>query len=893
MEKHVCLNCGAPLTKEDAIYTCPYCRATYEDDAEARASVTLKSLLDEERLDRYSRAKRVLYTAVHAKYPSSQEVLSAAQAVLAIEDQDILANVYLFSHDESPYRLNPYIASLQVAPPIADEILRWLLPSLNPRSGAAVKHFVELNYHDKDLTDRLTEVEDTIQKLDAGTYEAGMIRDVFIAYSSADMKEVVHLVDLIEENGLTCFAAFRNLRHGKGAAENYLAEIHKAMAACSVFVLVSSPHSLEATCDAVRVELPYLCAHLPDKPRIQYVIKDAPHVSFIVTRNLKAAFPSQEWCRDEEDLLTRIFDILSKPSKEEEERLRLEEERRKLEAEKARAAAEAEAERQRLERQKRQNAEEAERARAEAEAERQRLEEQRRQNEEAAERARAEVEEMRRNTAATATTSTVAPINGAVGTKAPMKLAVSDDGLLMFRLLKDNTYAVSAADKDEFRVQKLTIPASFNGIRVTAIDNEGFKFTSVKQAFLPEGLVRIGDFAFSDCTYLVSCSYPSTLESIGTCAFCNSALRSVSLPEGLKTIEDDAFASCMHLETLTIPASVETIGNGAFFNSPALTIPSLDPDSKHFTRKDSVLFSKDMSRLVFYPMTKKDTRYEVPSGVKEIAAYSFKNTYLEELIVPEGVTKIGAGAFRESFRLRKVSLPSTLEIDDYYGGIFEYCSALHSITVAPGPHFDKAREVFGKEHIDVVSGGSSASSSRTTTASSSFGGTRPSPFGGTSSGGRPRDRIPASMHASVFQEIDNCLGSSLPMRASNIQMNFVRFYRGFVGEMRGRVNDAVAAAAALATFAHFLTVEGMPDASVLDAVGRSMNFSSTEIRSMLTNYGTAAAWRESLAMFSGISPQTMGPLIVTALWSIAIDGEPTNAEIDAFLELCRTLGIDR
>ena len=316
MEKHICLNCGAPLNKVGDAYACPYCRSTYEDDAEERAAVTLKSLMDEERLDRYSKAKKVLYIATHAEYPSAQEVLAAAQAVLAIEDQDVLANVYLFSHDENPQRLNSYLSSLEVAQPIADEILRWLLPSFHRRSGAAIKRFVELNYRDQELTERLTEVEDAIEKLDAGTYEAGMIRDVFVAYSSADMDEVVHIIDLLEENGLTCFAAFRNLRHGKGAAENYLAEIHKAMAACSVFVLLSSPNSLDANCDAVRIELPYLCAHLPEMPRIQYVVKDAPRVSFLVNKNLKAAFPTQERCRDEEDLLTRISGLLSKPVKE-------------------------------------------------------------------------------------------------------------------------------------------------------------------------------------------------------------------------------------------------------------------------------------------------------------------------------------------------------------------------------------------------------------------------------------------------------------------------------------------------------------------------------------------------------------------------------------------------
>lgn len=652
MEAHVCLNCGAPLNKEGQIYQCPYCRATYEDDAEERASVTLKSLLDERKVEQYSRAKRVLYTAVHAQYPSSEEVLSAARAVLAIEDQDVLANVYVFSHDEDPYRLNPYLTSLHVTKPEADEILRWLVPSLHVRTGPAIKAFIERHYTDAEFTRRITEVEDAIEKLDEGVYEATLMRDVFVAYSSADLEKAIHVVNLIEENGLSCFLASRNLRHGKGAAENYLIRLKEAMNSCAVFLFLSSPNSLSATCDAIRVELPYLVQNCPDKPRIQYVIKDTPHVPFIVSRTLKTAFPEQEWCRDEEDLLTRIFDHLeAKPSKAELERQRLEEERRQLEAEKARIAAEAEAERKRLE-------EERQRIQAEAEEERRRTERQRQAT-------------PARRTASSSTSST---------TKASSK---GKKGPFAFELLGDGTYSVNGT-LPRVIFGTLEIPSKYRGIPVTQIAGRAFEEGGFTSVIIPEGIVSIEESAFSECEKLTDVKLPGTLKRIGESAFFRTGITSIDLPEGLETIELAAFVDTM-LESVTIPSTVSFLESGAFANQwGTMRTLKVAPGSRFYVSKGNAVYTADMTKLVGRASGSPERDFAVAPGTKEIlgGACSYSPN-LETVTIPEGVVAIGPNAFGRCERLHDVRLPSTLR--DVHKLAFWH-AGLKTVTIANGPY---------------------------------------------------------------------------------------------------------------------------------------------------------------------------------------------------------------
>ena len=76
-----------------------------------------------------------------------------------------------------------------------------------------------------------------------------------------------------------------------------------------------------------------------------------------------------------------------------------------------------------------------------------------------------------------------------------------------------------------------------------------------------EGLIKIGNWAFYECTLLKSITLPSTLTEIGDSAFfdCRN-LREVTLNEGLQKIGVNAFYNCSSLKSITIPSTVTEIG---------------------------------------------------------------------------------------------------------------------------------------------------------------------------------------------------------------------------------------------------------------------------------------------------------------------------------------------
>ena len=87
----------------------------------------------------------------------------------------------------------------------------------------------------------------------------------------------------------------------------------------------------------------------------------------------------------------------------------------------------------------------------------------------------------------------------------------------------------------------------------------------ITRVIFKEGLQKIGNYAFRDCTSLKSITLPSTVVEIGQHAFrgCNN-LGQVVLNDGLKKIGCAAFAYCHSLQSITIPSTVEEIDMGAF-----------------------------------------------------------------------------------------------------------------------------------------------------------------------------------------------------------------------------------------------------------------------------------------------------------------------------------------
>lgn len=109
---------------------------------------------------------------------------------------------------------------------------------------------------------------------------------------------------------------------------------------------------------------------------------------------------------------------------------------------------------------------------------------------------------------------------------------------------------------------------SINGILMSSVDNciiccpPNYKETVVT---IPDGIEKIGEGAFINCSKLQSIQLPSTIKDIDECAFCGcESLASVIIPEGVEFINDGAFSGCQSLEILDIPSSIISIGNDAF-----------------------------------------------------------------------------------------------------------------------------------------------------------------------------------------------------------------------------------------------------------------------------------------------------------------------------------------
>ena len=315
MKELICQTCGSPLESKGDHYKCRYCDAIYVEEEASRFQEELESALESYKIESLAKARRTLYDAAHRRFPSQSAVTSAATSVLAISENDFLAKVYLRSYEGDPAGLVSVLTDASVSAAEANEAFSWLLPNLHPRCIGALKSFLERNLVDEALTKALGELEKEAEKVDEGIYDAGFPRDVFLCYSSSDLPKVIETMELLEQNGFTCFAAFRNLRTGRGAAEKYNDEIHKAMKACKCFVFLSSVASRSPGCDAVRIELPYLSSELPGKPRCEYILEDysKQNVPLLAKRVIKEAFDGLQWVRGEEELVDRVLSLTSRP----------------------------------------------------------------------------------------------------------------------------------------------------------------------------------------------------------------------------------------------------------------------------------------------------------------------------------------------------------------------------------------------------------------------------------------------------------------------------------------------------------------------------------------------------------------------------------------------------
>ncbi len=217
-----------------------------------------------------------------------------------------------------------------------------------------------------------------------------------------------------------------------------------------------------------------------------------------------------------------------------------------------------------------------------------------------------------------------------------------------FTVVEINGKAFSHAEN----IETLTI-----GENVAIIGAETFaSCTSLKKAVLGSGLTAIENSLFSGCEALREVEIANGPTSIGDWAFADCPFTSIKLPDSVRTINDNAFYGCTSLESLTIGISLETIGSWAFDDCSALANIQVSSDNPHLCAINNVLYTKDVTELVFYPMGKGEGEFKVPASVEVIRQFSImRNNFLISVSLSWNLKKIDSYAFDGCNALRVVS----------------------------------------------------------------------------------------------------------------------------------------------------------------------------------------------------------------------------------------------
>ena len=244
----------------------------------------------------------------------------------------------------------------------------------------------------------------------------------------------------------------------------------------------------------------------------------------------------------------------------------------------------------------------------------------------------------------------------------PTKITVGDKVFTVTEVASEAfSYYPDETGRIVYYPSSITIPSS-----IKKIQKNGFHGSKAKTIIFDNGsqLEKIEDRAFN-FSELEEIELPASLEYIGTSAFSfsqNLKKLTFSSSSKLELISHEAFANLSNLEKLTLPKSVKKLGSNLFKNTTSLKHVDVEEGNESFASIDGVLFSKDKTKLIYYPSKKNDESYKTPKETKELTSYSFdKNSYLKRLELNDGLEKIGTFAFEDAIKLEEISLPNSLE----------------------------------------------------------------------------------------------------------------------------------------------------------------------------------------------------------------------------------------
>ena len=143
----------------------------------------------------------------------------------------------------------------------------------------------------------------------------------------------------------------------------------------------------------------------------------------------------------------------------------------------------------------------------------------------------------------------------------------------------------------------------------------------------------------------------------------NFKITNVVIEEGVTTIGERAFTLCSNLITIIIPASViDIVPITPFKGCDNLSDFKVAENNKYYSSLNGVLFNKNQTTLIQYPVGKINNEYEIPESVINIDDYAFALcNNLTSVSIPDNLINIGMGVFTGCSNLTLVTIGSGVE----------------------------------------------------------------------------------------------------------------------------------------------------------------------------------------------------------------------------------------
>ncbi len=197
----------------------------------------------------------------------------------------------------------------------------------------------------------------------------------------------------------------------------------------------------------------------------------------------------------------------------------------------------------------------------------------------------------------------------------------------------------------------------------------------IKSVIISDGITRIGDGAFIDCTQAISITIPESVTTIGWLAFDNcSSLISITVPDSVTEIAYDAFEGC---ENITLNVDYNSYAHYYAQSSNLNYEFSNLTDSGNWNDDGSIKWSFYDSGCIV--ITGAGDMQAYATGKSPIAKYA---NITEMARIDNGITSVANRAFRNFAALKNVEFGKDVKSIGYEA--FYNCTALSSVPFNEG-----------------------------------------------------------------------------------------------------------------------------------------------------------------------------------------------------------------